>query len=195
MANSRVSSPSIKDIERFKILYTLYTISDGYKYSYIPLDRIYETLEAVDEKDRRSVLENLKQLRNAGLVDFKAIGTASIAHKGIKEFESAILMPSKTTANFPAYINEILSEKSRELEKKKIELIQKQRRAFLAKAYELAKGSSGKPVSAHEIMNLLGYDQKTLERIHFFYQDEGVIKPYATGGTFTITDEQMEQAD
>ena len=44
-------------------------------------------------------------------------------------------------------------------------------------------------------MNLLGYDQKTLERIHFFYQDEGVIKPYATGGTFTITDEQMEQAD
>ena len=44
MANSRVSSPSIKDIERFKILYTLYTISDGYKYSYIPLDRIYETL-------------------------------------------------------------------------------------------------------------------------------------------------------
>ena len=64
MANSRVSSPSIKDIERFKILYTLYTISDGYKYSYIPLDRIYETLEAVDEKDRRSVLANFKNIRN-----------------------------------------------------------------------------------------------------------------------------------
>jgi hypothetical protein len=46
----------------------------------------------------------------------------------------------------------------------------------------LSKGSDIKPVSAFGIADALGYDQKTLEKIYFYLQDEEIIKPYAIGG-------------
>jgi hypothetical protein len=36
-------------------------------------------------------------------------------------------------------------------------------------------------------MDMLGYDQKTLERIYYYLEDEGLIKTFALGGKFTIT--------
>jgi hypothetical protein len=49
------------------------------------------------------------------------------------------------------------------------------------------------PVSAFKIMDILGYDQKTLERIYYYLEDEGLIKTFALGGDFTITQKCIEQ--
>ena len=37
------------------------------------------------------------------------------------------------------------------------------------------------PVSAFKIMDMLGYDKKTLERIYFYLEDEGLIKTFELG--------------
>jgi hypothetical protein len=46
-------------------------------------------------------------------------------------------------------------------------------------------------VSTFDIAASLGIDTKKeheiLERIHFYLQDDGLIKPYATDGSFHIT--------
>jgi DNA-binding transcriptional regulator YhcF (GntR family) len=41
-------------------------------------------------------------------------------------------------------------------------------------------------------MEMMGYDQKTLERIYYYLEDEGFIKTYALGGDFTITQKCIE---
>jgi predicted transcriptional regulator len=42
-------------------------------------------------------------------------------------------------------------------------------------------------------MDMLGYDKKTLERIYFYLEDEGLIKTFTLGGKFTITQKGTEQ--
>jgi hypothetical protein len=195
MANSQDILPSEKEKIQFRILDALYTISNGYKYAYIPFYSLYEELQAKDDREQGLIREGFENIRNARLVDSKALGTASITNEGIEEFENAILRPNERTTNFPSRISEILSKESRELRNHEIETIQSQRRAFLAKAYELSKGSSMQRISAFEIGNLLHYNQQTIERIYFYYQDKRIIKPFATGGKFTITHEGIEQAE
>lgn len=121
------------------------------------------------------------------MVDSKALTTASITHEGIKELESLVLGSSKHTTRFLLYKDEPLTKEN------EIKAIQNQRTAFLKKAYELTKGSTRQPVSAFKIMEMLGYDQKTLERIYYYLEDEGLIKTFALGGKFTITQRCIEQ--
>ena len=197
---SRPSSfPDITSSEKyklqFKMLHALYTLSNGQKYTNIPFDNLYKELQSKNDIDQERACESFEDLRITGLVDSKALGSASITHKGIKEFESAVLRPSEHTANFPLHMSERLSWESSEAKKKEIETIQRKRRAFLAKAYELTKGSSMTPVSAFEIMDILGYDQKTMESIYYYLEDEGLIKSFAIGGKFTITSKSMERAE
>jgi DNA-binding MarR family transcriptional regulator len=74
-----------------------------------------------------------------------------------------------------------------------IKSAQNKRTEFLKKAYELSRENTSQPVSAFKIMEMLGYDQKTLERIYYYLEDEGFIKTYASGGDFTITQKCIEQ--
>jgi hypothetical protein len=42
-------------------------------------------------------------------------------------------------------------------------------------------------------MDNLGYDKETLERIYYYLEEEGLIKTFALGGEFTITQKCIEQ--
>jgi hypothetical protein len=178
-------------ILQFRILDKLYTKSKGYKYAFIPFDSLKELEAANNAEKQELVRKSFESLRSAGLVDSKAIGNASIAYEGVKEYESAILSYPDSSTRFPL---DAIAEVITEGKKNEIKTNQSQRRAFLSKAYELSKGSSSVDLNSLDIGNMLGYDQRTVERIHFYFQDEGVIKPIAIGGVFTITQKGIELA-
>ncbi len=161
-------------------------LQNGYKYTYIPFDNLYKELQPGSNKDHELILESFEYLRNHGLVDSKALSTISITHKGIKEIESIILGTGGSIIS-SSYIDKPLTNQN------DIKSIQNKRTKFLKKAYELSNGSPTQPVSAFKIMDILGYDKKTLERIYFYLEDEGIIRTYALGGKFTITQKCIEQ--
>ena len=196
MVNSHVNLSNGSDKEKeatlqFRILDKLYTISRGYKYAYIPFDSLKELEAANNAEKQELVRKSFESLRGAGLADSKAIGNASITYEGVKEYERAILSYPDSSTRFPL---DAIAELITEEKKREIKTNQSQRRAFLSKAYELSKGSSSKDLNSIDIGNMLEYDQRTIERIHFYFQDEGVIKPIAIGGKFTITPKGMELA-
>ena len=43
-------------------------------------------------------------------------------------------------------------------------------------------------------MTSSNYDKETIERIYFYLVDEGLIKPFATGGEFIITPRRIERS-
>ncbi|SRR5215207_1092259 len=181
MANSKGNTYPDNDRIRFKVLDALYSISSGYKHTFIPFDNLYKELQSKSNMDQELILESFEYLRKHRLVDSKALATASITHQGIKEVESVILGYGKHTLQLQPHIDKPLTNEN------EIKIVQNQRAAFLKKAYELSKGRISQPVSAFKIMDLLGLDQKTLERIYYYLEDEGLIKTYALGGDFTIT--------
>ena len=50
--------------------------------------------------------------------------------------------------------------------------------------------STMQPASAFKIMEMLGYDQRTLERIYYYVEDEGLIKTFALGSTQKCMEQQ-----
>jgi hypothetical protein len=193
--NSRTSSNNDEKQRQqsmqFRILDKLYTKSKGYKYAFIPFDSLKE-LEAVDNTEKQELVrKSFESLRGAGLADSKAIGNASITYEGVKEYETAILSYPESSTRFPL---DAIAKLITEEKKNEIKINKSQRRAFLAKAYELSKGKSSKVLNSLKIGKILEYDQRTIERIHFYFQDEGAIKPYAIGGDFTITPKGIELA-
>jgi hypothetical protein len=192
--NSRTSSDNEEDSQQsmqFKILDKLYTESKGYKYAFIPFATLKELEAANNAEKQQLVRRSFESLRSAGLADSKAMGNANITSEGVKEYERAILSYPDSSTRFPI---DAIAEAITEEKKIEIKTNQSQRRAFLSKAYELSKGSSSKDLNSLDIGKMLGYDQKTIERIHFYFQDEGVIKPIAIGGLFNITPKGMELA-
>jgi hypothetical protein len=187
MVNSRDTSYSDKKRLQFKILDALYYISNGYKYTFIPFDNLYKQLHSNSENEQKQILESFEYLRENGLVDTRALATASITHEGIKELESILIGLSGRTNQILSRIDPSLTNQH------EIKSIQNKRTEFIKKAYELSKGSTMQPVSAFKIMDILGYDQKTLERIYYYLEDEGLIKTFALGGDFTITQKCTEQ--
>src|SRR5829696_832533 len=177
MANSQDTE---KNRIRFKVLDALYSISKGYKYTFIPFDILYKELQSNSDREQEVILEGFQLLRNYGLVDTKALATASITHQGIKKLESLILGSDEHTTPYLSYTDEPQTNKN------EIRTIQNQRTLFLKKAYELSEGSNKKPISAFKIMDILGYDKETLERIYYYLEEEGLIKTFALGGEFTI---------
>jgi hypothetical protein len=192
MVSSQGSPPSDREEQKiqFRMLDKIYTISKGYKYVYIPFDELYKKLQTSNEIEEE-LRKTFEYLYNAGLVDSKAIGNASLTHEGIREYENALLYPDKSSY-FPS---DAISEVTTEPKKNEIKNIQSQRREFLAKAYELSKGSSIESLNAFEIMRSLSYDNETIERIYFYLVDEGDIKSFATGGKFTVTRKGIEQVE
>jgi hypothetical protein len=193
--NSRTSSDN-EDNQRqqsmqFKILDKLYTESKGYKYTYIPFASLKELEAANNAEKQELVRKSFESLRGAGLADSKAMGNASITYEGVKQYERAILSYPDSSTRFPI---DAIAEAITEEKKHTIKTNQSQRHAFLSKAYELSKVSSSKDLNSVEIGKMLGFDQRTIERIHFYFQDEGVIKPIAIGGLFNITPKGMELA-
>ena len=49
--------------------------------------------------------------------------------------------------------------------------------------------STMQPASAFKIMEMLGYDQRTLER-DYYVEDEGLIKTFALGSTQKCMEQQ-----
>ncbi len=188
--NSSSSSNSDEKLHhqsmQFRILDRLYTKSKGYKYAYIPFDSLYEELQANDEDIRKS----FESLRGAGLVDSKAIGYASITNEGMNQYESTILGYPESSTHFPL---DVIEEVTTESKKNEIKNIQNQRIAFLSEAYKLSKGNPKQHLNAFKIMSSSNYDKETIERIYFYLVDEGLIKPFATGGEFTITPKGIER--
>jgi hypothetical protein len=194
--NSRTSSDNEEDSQRqqsmqFKILDKLYTESKGYKYAFIPFATLKELEAANNAEKQELVRRSFESLRSAGLADSKAMGNANITSEGVKEYERAILSYPDSSTRFPL---DAIAEAITEEKKNEIKTNQSQRRAFLSKAYELSKRSSSEDLNSLDIGKMLGYDQRTTERIHFYFQDEGVIKPIAIGGLFNITTKGMELA-
>jgi len=187
MANSQGISHSERSRIRFKVLEALYAISNGYKYTFVTFDNLYRELQTKSDKENEVILEIFEELRNYGLVDSKALATASITHEGIKELENMRIGSGKGTNHFLSSVDASLTNED------EIKSIKDKRTSFLKKAYELSKGSLAQPVSAFKIMDILGYDKKTLERIYFYLEDEGLIKTFALGGEFTITQKGIEQ--
>jgi CTP-dependent riboflavin kinase len=187
MANSKDTPYSDRNRLQSKILDALYYISNGYKHTFVPLDNLYKQLHSNSKDDQKRILESFQYLRENGLVDSRALGTASITHEGIKELENILLGLSDLTDHTLSGIDTPLTSQD------EINSIQNKRTEFLKKAYELSKGSTRQPVSAFKIMEMLGYDQKTLERIYYYLEDEGLIKTFALGGNFTITQKYIEQ--
>ncbi len=185
---------SEEDKRRFKLLDAIYTVSKGYKFTHIPTDRLYDELHATTDEEKQDVRESYEYLRNAGLAKSKSLGNVSITHQGIKEYESAILKPSERTAIFPPHVSETLSEDCRKSRKKEIETIQSQRSAFYNKAKELPKGPK-QQINTSKIMESLGYDKETYERIYFYYVDDGVINGFALGGDFTHTGKGFKESN
>ena len=148
---------------------------------------------AKNDKETEFIRECYRYLRSEGLVDSKALGTVSITHDGIKEVEKAIIEPGQSTSHFAARISDmtLVSEQIRN----PVNEIQNKRHVFLNKAYQLSEGSDMRIVSAFEITEELGYDQRTLERVHFYLEVEGLIKTFAVGGKFTITHRAIKQLD
>jgi hypothetical protein len=187
LVNSRDNAYSDKKRLQFKILDALYYISNGYKYTFVPLANLYKQLHSNSEDEQERIRESFEYLREIGLVDSKALATASITHEGIKELENILLGLSGRTNYILSRIDAPLTNQQ------EINSIQNKRTEFLKKAHELSKGSTGQPVSAFKIMGMLGYDQKTLERIYYYLEDDGLIKTFALGGEFTITQKCIEQ--
>lgn len=89
------------------MLHALYTLSNGHKYVNIPFDDLYKELQSNNDNDQALIRETFEDLRITGLADSKALGATNITHKGIKEYESAIVRPSEHTANFPSHVSGI----------------------------------------------------------------------------------------
>jgi predicted transcriptional regulator len=173
---------------RFRILDKLYSKSKGYKYAYIPFDSLYEELQANNEDVRKS----FEALRAGGLVDSKAIGYASITTDGVNYYERTLLGYPESSTHFPPDVIEAVATQSM---KNEIINIKNKRDAFLTEAYKLSKGSPDERLNAFEIMSSSNYDKETIERIYFYLVDEGLIKPFATGGELTITPKGIEQVE
>jgi predicted transcriptional regulator len=198
MASPKDNSPTSSDSDekqhqqsmQFRILDKLYAKSKGYKYAYIPFDSLYEELQANDDKKQELVRKSFEDLRSTGLVDSKAIGYASITNEGMKEYEGTILRYPESSTHFPL---DVIQEVFKESRKNEIKTIQSQRDAFLTEVYKLSKGSPKRHLNAFKIMSSSNYDKETIERIYFYLVDEGLIKPFATGGELTITPKGIER--
>jgi hypothetical protein len=193
MANSPDISLSEEDKVRFKLLYRTYAISKGYKFVHTLIVNLYDELMARNEKERQLACEGFDYLQNSGLIDSQSIGNVSITREGINEFESAILKPCERTNNFPIHISDTISKGDRESIKKEIETAQNQLQVFYEKAKQSPKGQR-QEINAFEMMGGQGYDNETIERIYFYWVDEGVIEPEALGGNFTLTGTTPEEA-
>jgi hypothetical protein len=183
--------PQLQQSMQFRILDKLYTESKGYKYAFIPFATLKELEPANNAEKQELVHKSFESLRGAGLADSKAMGNANITYEGVKEYERAILSYPDSSTRFPI---DAIAEAITEGKKNEIKINKSQRRAFLSKAYKLSKGNTSEVLNSVKIGKILEYDQRTIERIHFYFQDEGAIKPYAIGGDFTITPKGVELA-
>jgi len=130
----------------------------------------------------------MEDLKRRNFIASKALGTFSITHEGTKEIENLLEDSPETSSSLIAtQIKNSLKEK----EKTEIIETQKLRYNILERAYDLTKDKDD-VVKTFDLAASLGIDGKKelhkLERIHFYLQDEGLIKPYAIGGSFHITD-------
>lgn len=150
----------------------------------IPFDSLYES-QANDEDVRKS----FESPRGAGMVDSKAIGYASITNEGMNQYESAILGYPESSTHFPS---DVIDELTTESKWNEIKNIQNQCDAFLTEAYKSSKGNPKQHLNAFKIMSSSNYDKETIERIYFYLVDEGLIKPFPTGGEFTIAPKGIE---
>jgi hypothetical protein len=57
----------------------------------------------------------------------------------------------------------------------------------LDEAFRISKGDDSKIISAFEVNQNPGYSEQALNSIYWYLEDEGLIKPFALRGMFTIT--------
>ncbi len=183
------SESLIKQTEQeilFIILSKIYLIAKGYRFAYIYYQQLSESL-CEGEEEKRRLREFMEDLRVKNFIASKALGTISIRHEGIKEIENLLEDSSQTSSSL---IATQIKNSLRENEKDEIREIQKLRYDILERASDLTKEKDD-VANTNNVAASLGIDTKKelhkLERIHFYLQDEGLIKPYATGGSFHVT--------
>jgi hypothetical protein len=144
------------------------------------------------DEGRRRLEKVVPDLMDKNFVVSKALGTISIAHEGIKKIENLLEEASHTSSLIAFQIKHSLSED----EKAEKREIQKLRYDILKGAYDLTKDKD-EDVYTSDVATSLGIDtkkeQEKLGRIHLYLQDEGLIKPYAIGGSFHITDKGRQR--
>lgn len=170
----------------FIILSKIYLIAKGYRFAFIYYQQLSDSW-CTGEEERRILRKFMEDLMNKKFIVSKALGTISITHAGIKEIEN-LLEDSLQTS--PSWIASQIKNSFKENEKIEIRENQKLRYDILKRAWDLTKGEDD-VVNTFDLAASLGIDGKKelhkLERIHFYLQDEGLIKPYAIGGSFHIT--------
>jgi hypothetical protein len=182
MANSQ-DNPFEGEQLRFGLLGALYTISRGDSIARVNFENLFTQLRANNEIEQRMIHEAFDDLRQLGFAHSPALGTAGITHNGINEFENAVLGPRENMVHFSENTIENLITKE---QRNHVGTNRDQRNRFLERARELSRANRGQRLNSGEIGNSLGFDQETVNRIHFFLQDEGLIEPFAAGGTFTL---------
>jgi uncharacterized protein YfbU (UPF0304 family) len=104
-----------------------------------------------------------------------------------------LLEDSSQTAS--SWIASQIKNSFKENEKAEIRETQQLRYDILKRASDLTEEKDD--VNTFDVAAFLGIDGKKelhkLERIHFYLQDEGLIKPYAIGGWFHITAEGRQR--
>ena len=105
-------------------------------------------------------------------------------------YERTLLGYRESSTHFPP---DVIEEVATKLMKNEITNIKNKRDTFLTEAYKLSKGSPDERLNAFKIMSSSNYDKETVERIYFYLVDEGLIKPFSTGGEFTITPKGIER--
>ena len=126
MANSRNNPSETEDQQRFRLLDRLYTISEGHSETFVPQER----LGVMTDNEQNNIKETLHFLAESGLVTL-GLGYVKITHKGIIEYEDAILNPHDHTELFPL---DTIHSMSTESKKEQIRTIQRQRSEFLDEA-------------------------------------------------------------
>lgn len=175
-----------EQIMPFIILSKIYLIAKGYRFAFIYYQQLSDSW-CTGEEERRILRKFMEDLMNKKFIVSKALGTISITHAGIKEIENLLEDSSQTS---PSWIASQIKNSFKENEKIEIRENQKLRYDILKRAWDLTKGEDD-VVNTFDLAASLGIDGKKelhkLERIHFYLQDEGLIKPYAIGGSFHIT--------
>jgi hypothetical protein len=174
------------------ILSKIYLSTKGYRFAYIFYHSFADSLCA-GEEERRRLEKFIKYLMDKNFIASKALGTISITHEGIKKIENLLEDSSQTSSS---WIATQIKNSINENEKAEIREIQKLRYDILKRASDLSKEKDD-VVNTFDVAASLGIDTKKehekLERIHFYLQDEGLIKPYATGGSFHVTDKGRQR--
>jgi hypothetical protein len=171
---------------QFLILSKIYLITKGYRMVFVYWDYLSNLLCAGEEEERR--LEKIVQdLMSRNFTASTAMGTISITHEGIRKIENLIEDSSQISAS---RIASQIKNSFKQSERDEIKEFQKLRYNILERASDLTK-DEGDVANTFNVADSLGIDIKKehekLVRVHFYLQDEGLIIPYAIGGSFHLT--------